>query len=367
MPSSIAVVAISESNRRIGLQWLRICAAMMVVFFHAAGYLQLIKGNNWGLETVPLWFGGTGVYLFFAISGFLMAKIMTTTTWQDFLVHRLLRIFPAFFCVVILFSGVGLFTGIGPEFDPGALLLTPLGQSIRYPLLVEWTLVFEIAFYLVVALVIMAKWQEKALPILVGWLVLVLLSGFIFPERPVTSLFAPYHLLLSVHTVAFIAGMLFPISIRSNRAPHPAIVVLAVFVAYWFFPAQEEIIMRWVVGVVSALLVFSIAEYRPFGDRDFNLLDRIGDRLGGYTYAFYLVHIPVIRTFYEKSTTNDPKTLLISAVLLTVVVAIPMGELDLFLYRRLKAKADALDMRLKSFIAAGFIVIFFVSCLVGSL
>lgn len=271
-------------NRKIGLQWLRICAALMVVCFHSAIYLKLIKHSSWGMEAIPSWFGG-GVYLFFAISGYLMAMLMQTTKWDVFLVHRFSRIYPTFFLAIVLFYGAGLMTGVSPEFDDRALSLMPFGTQVVYPLWVEWTLVFEIAFYVFVGIVILANRKSRMPAILFCWLLAILLVGLLFPERPVGSLYAPYRLLFSVHCVAFVAGMLLPLIISKRWIPHPLIAVLIAIFAYKSIGPYGEIAMRWTVGLSAALFVCCVAS-RPFlSGRPWPLLDRIGDRLGGYTYA----------------------------------------------------------------------------------
>ena len=84
-----------------------------------------------------------GVAVFFAISGSLMAEILPRTNPWQFLAHRIVRIYPIFFLVVVALLPLGN----ALEFMPprGALLaltLAPVGNAAVYYLHVEWTLVF---------------------------------------------------------------------------------------------------------------------------------------------------------------------------------------------------------------------------------
>jgi peptidoglycan/LPS O-acetylase OafA/YrhL len=105
-----------ENSKEDNLNLIRLLLAVTVIFSHA---FPLILGSD---EHEPLqhWthevsFGGLAVYSFFFISGFLI-----TGSWQrsksfiDFLLKRVLRIYPAF--IVALISSAVLIWIICPEF-----------------------------------------------------------------------------------------------------------------------------------------------------------------------------------------------------------------------------------------------------------
>jgi hypothetical protein len=61
----------------------------------------------------------------------------------------------------------------GVEWDPLTFSLAPIGERI-YPIGVEWTLVFEVSFYLYTAAIIALGWA-RFLPLIgCGWLVAIL-------------------------------------------------------------------------------------------------------------------------------------------------------------------------------------------------
>ncbi len=83
-------------SRNRNLQWLRAVAALLVVVYHASGHLAFEFGDDRFAEVFNHRFGILGVAIFFAISGALMADILKTTQPADFLIHRILRIYPIF-------------------------------------------------------------------------------------------------------------------------------------------------------------------------------------------------------------------------------------------------------------------------------
>ncbi len=151
------------------LQWLRFGAALMVALYHASAYQRIMLGNAWADAIVPGWFGPVGVGLFFALSGHLMASAMMRADAPHFILHRIARIYPAFFGTTVIFALLGQFTPIKLPLDIRALSLLPWGGS-AYPLGVEWTLIFEISFYVFVFSLILLCRQKQAASILVGWL-----------------------------------------------------------------------------------------------------------------------------------------------------------------------------------------------------
>src|SRR5262245_15184623 len=109
-----------------GLQALRFFAALSIVVLHL-GFPLLER------PVVVLWLG---VPIFFALSGFLMAKLMVSARAGQFILDRALRIYPAYWLAVILWMALFPVT-----FNPLALTLVPSGP-IQLPLFdVVWTLI----------------------------------------------------------------------------------------------------------------------------------------------------------------------------------------------------------------------------------
>lgn len=355
-------VEVGRTTRVYSLQWLRFAAALAVLVYHAAVYMSLLRGSTWALEYVPGWLGALGVALFFALSGFLMSSAMQRYDAPRFLLHRLARIFPPFYLVVTLSMVAAIWSPIDPPVDVHALSLLPWGGS-AYPLGVEWTLVFEVAFYVFVAVLIALRRVRSAASVLTGWLGLILVHNVLYPDDPSRNVFPAHELPFVALTTSFAFGMLLPLVVR--RAPHPLVAAI-VGTGLWLAGSTQGVTAgRWGMGFGAALLVLSLARYegwRPvFGETPGG---RLGDRLGNYSYMLYLCHVPLIRTLYVTLPEVGFIRVFALSIVSAVLLCIPLGELDLWMYRRLKARVDVADATLRTVLACGFLVLFTLSVVV---
>jgi peptidoglycan/LPS O-acetylase OafA/YrhL len=95
---------IVERVRLNELDALRGVAALSVVFFHYAGHFKRYYGAT-GLFVDAASYGHYGVQLFFMISGFVIFLTLEKTRGiSDFIVGRGLRLFPAYWAVVLFIS-----------------------------------------------------------------------------------------------------------------------------------------------------------------------------------------------------------------------------------------------------------------------
>lgn len=198
---------------------LRLILASMVIFSHA------FPLGGWGTDPAVAWthgqesIGGIAVVGFFAISGFLIAKSGATTDLLQFLWRRTLRIFPAFWVVLLvaavvvgpivwLSAGRSLTSyATGSPNGPWAYLIgnadlsinhygihdifsdtTPYGVLLGGSSVLNgsvWTLVYEFRCYLIiavfVALGILRRARVIVLLSLVGVYVLAILDQT-FPD-----------------------------------------------------------------------------------------------------------------------------------------------------------------------------------------
>ena len=355
----------NDVGRINSLQWLRFLAAISVMVYHAAVYLQIMRADPIAVGVVPSWLGALGVSIFFALSGFLMAGAMTRQDAATFLLHRIARIYPAFLIAVGLFYASFVFSPIRTPFDWTALTLMPVGEAI-YPLGVEWTLIFEVGFYVFLFLVILFGLTKDVPAIMTGWLGLICIHNILIPDDPSKNLFSPLTLPFVGVNVAFAAGALMKLTWERQMNP-----VLAgiLGVAFWLLGSRLLGVMgaRWGMGVGSALLVLSVARYH--GARFLvgkTPLGQLGNRLGDYSYALYLVHVPVIRTAYALLPEDiGGATLFWIASSLALLFAVPMGEIDLHLYRFLKRQIDEAGQTFKQLITLAYASAFAAMCLVG--
>jgi exopolysaccharide production protein ExoZ len=133
----------AEGHRLLAnLQGLRALAALGVVVFH----FGLMPATR-----IPFTIGAAGVDVFFVLSGFIIAHSSSRSA-RHFLAHRLIRVVPAYW-IATAFAAVFTLQNLDMSEAGGWLL-----QSLFYlphpdgrpPLIfVAWTLVYELAFYLV--------------------------------------------------------------------------------------------------------------------------------------------------------------------------------------------------------------------------
>jgi peptidoglycan/LPS O-acetylase OafA/YrhL len=143
------------------LEYLRIYAFLAVLFGHKFHYLVSISVSSVssiGVDTYNfvapfLVNGGTGVIVFFLVSGYIMEKVIDLEAPLEFLVKRAFRIYPAYiFCVLAQFCLVdGAVPGWGALWPRFCLL----GDFMATPQVlngVDWTLRLELLFYLLMSI-----------------------------------------------------------------------------------------------------------------------------------------------------------------------------------------------------------------------
>lgn len=322
------------AHRNIDVQWLRAVAAVFVVLFHASHYLQDRVGDARFVEIFDGRFGLIGVAIFFAISGALMADLVRRDDPGLFLAHRLVRIYPLFILVAVAFSA--LRSG-GLDVDARALSLGLVGNRGIYQLGVEWTLILEIFFYVVLFLVAAAGLARFIAPLAIGWLVVILAASLLDTERMgatilPTLLEAPF----LPPNAAFAGGLLIPSILRRVRVS-PAMAAFAVGLAMASF--SVDLAYGRLLGAVASVAIVALAFDGGARERRPGLPGRIGKLMGDSSYALYLVHVPIILIVYRIGVGPSGWQWL-TAVVLSILVAVPLGLADVELYRRLRQATD---------------------------
>lgn len=146
--------------RLANVQALRAIAAILVVASHV-----ILIGGRYGVPAsllAPLTgIGEVGVYLFFVISGFIMSltTMNSDRTPVQFMANRLLRIYPIYFILTVLYFASASVGALGvsiPDLSvkwlASSLLFVSQLALGKLPLLyVGWTLEYEMLFYLLFA------------------------------------------------------------------------------------------------------------------------------------------------------------------------------------------------------------------------
>jgi exopolysaccharide production protein ExoZ len=164
--------SIVRSTRNAQLDWIRAYAVLLTVLMHyvwVAGVIllgrdvereSLLEATGFA-HALAIWLFHSqhGVYLFFVLSGYLIASIVKRSDSLSpiiFLRNRALRLFPALWCTLVAMLLIGVYNG--GAFPNSATIvlnfLTLNWADIRtFPpiLTVTWSLFWEWAFYFVAA------------------------------------------------------------------------------------------------------------------------------------------------------------------------------------------------------------------------
>jgi exopolysaccharide production protein ExoZ len=347
--------AAASHGRNPYLQYLRAAAASSVLLYHASYYLASMRGDPRVLTLFNVEFGNFGVVLFFAISGYLMAALAERSAAPSvFLAHRLVRIYPIYWLVAAASLLTRYLLNDGAVFDPFAFALIP-GARHYYVLGVEWTLPFELTFYLIVFFIILIR-AQRLIPVLAtGWVaslsvLLVTAPGFhpIQGQFP-TLIFIP----LAAISLAFAAGLVIPFAIRCGFIGLGTVIFAVALLA-----GSEAVprLQPWCMAFGCALLVASAV--RPMisklgGERN------LGVALGDWSFALYLCHVPIVRSLYLLApVSSSPIALWFAAVGAAFCGAMMIGRLDMALYGWLKNRVDRACPLLHIAIAASFLLVF---------
>ena len=283
------------------IQALRGLAALLVVFTH----LPSMEIKHGGDSILPAFirFGISGVDLFFVISGFIMVYV----TWESrrnaknslkFLFARLSRIYPIYWFIAALVLAAWKIQPDLMSFDPR---LTSLWKSfllwpdITFPMLkVAWTLIHELYFYLVFAVILLLP-RRFLLPALIVWMLFVLagnLDGWSgkSPEAAIV-----FHPLTAEFFLGAMAGVIFK-RFRAAIARPTLIVGILMWLAGLYYlattlgpaeyPTDWERVLYF--GMPGVFIVYGVAAIEQRGKYQF---PRWCSVFGDWSYSLYLSHI----------------------------------------------------------------------------
>ena len=337
------------------IQALRAFAATSVVLSHSGRMLWTQRDEAAFHVAFNDHLGTFGVVIFFAVSGFLMSRLARSTDAGTFLVHRIVRIYPAFLLVAALWLPLRpLFGGSGRP-DWLALSLAPVGLR-DYPLGVEWTLVYETSFYVLVYLVAASGQVGKLEALAVAWLALLAaaaLSGApLVAAEPFPRLHAVF---LKDANVAFAAGLLLPRFV--DRVPRPDwLLGLGILLALLVVGGEGQP-LRWLMVPPALLILVGLLRVPQLDER--SLLGGAVVRVGDWSYVLYLVHMPVLVATFASAPSGLPGSgLFCVAVATSLLAAAAIGPLDVGLYRWSRRKVDDVRGAVRTRAAAAFAIVY---------
>ncbi|HVX81586.1 MAG TPA: acyltransferase [Devosiaceae bacterium] len=288
-----------------GLQALRFVAAAMVVITHALNR-EVNLYHPAPLPRAP-WME-SGVDIFFVISGFIMIYILKPDTRAGaFWMQRFTRIAPLYWTATIVAFLGGLvlpdwfFGAQKPLFALQSMLFLPLGPGNgTHPLISPgWTLIYEFAFYTILALCLAIRRPPFALAVTV--IVALVATGEMLKSLiPWIGYYSDQALMLE-----FLFGMgAAVLAGNPGLKPWQGLVLagagLVLIYLIWDFDLAWPRGIK--VGLPAFLVVFGTLTSEPIWQR-VNPMRQFA-RLGDASYAIYIVHfffVTALATLFQKS------------------------------------------------------------------
>ncbi len=279
----------------VSLQYLRAIAALGVVLVHAA------ERRGWRFDI-----GQMGVDIFFVLSGLMMWLIAERTPRSPgrFFADRLGRIAPTYWLAtifVLLMWVAGMKAGLEqPDLwhTLKSFLFIPAeypGKGRIYPLVIPgWTLNYEMFFYAIFAVALVARARLR-LAILTAAILGLVAAGLILrPDDAIASTYTDPIML------EFLAGVWLGVAwtgtMKAGRPASVSLVLIGVTLAVllaWLAPDAPRV-LTW--GAPALLIVAGVALYersQTVATWPWLLL------LGDASYSIYLWHFP-INTFWDR-------------------------------------------------------------------
>jgi len=308
------------------LQILRAIAAISVIYYH-------IDANPY--------FGSFGVDIFFVISGFVIAMVLTKKqNAYEFFVNRVSRIVPLYWtlttCLLLIaFLAPQLLNSTTANLENYAksLLFIPYFKesgTLRPLLAVGWTLNYEMFFYFCIwiAIVFAQRYYLQCTAFLV--MSAYVIFGFYSEDRILSVFFRNPQLL------EFLLGI-FAFKLYEFRQqpvlPKPVAMAIAVS-SYLFMAVAETNSLRLngllVYGIPSFILVLSMLDLEEmFASKPDCLAIRLWSSMGDASYATYLSHFYVVEAVrkigFKKLQLIDPYTP--AGVFIILLLSLLLGQM----------------------------------------
>lgn len=288
-------------------------------------------------------FGGSGVDIFFVLSGFIitysnMQYIAKAASAGKFLIKRAIRIFPIYWIIISIFLLLQLLL---PSFYRTHFQLTATTIISTYLLLpnhemingVSWSLTNELFFYIIFTLAILIPIKKYSLSLLLVFFIVL----FLFPLTSFnTSNKNEFtKLLIFPMNIEFLFGI--SVVLLINYFPKkwciPCLITgigLFILSALFFNNGYSRVLMY---GFPSFLIILALVKYELTFDIKVNKLFL---QLGDASYSIYLFHLPIVVAFYKimgkLNVTNHLLTVILSLGLFFFICL--MG---IFIYKKIES------------------------------
>ncbi|NUS73928.1 MAG: acyltransferase [Corynebacteriales bacterium] len=325
-----------QGARIYALDALRLMAALAVVAYHFLAFSRGLKFGAWQQSPAELFpnvnpaasYGWLGVQLFFLISGFVICMSCWGKAPSQFLISRIIRLYPGYWAAVLITSAVLLAWPImrfGPEPETIYANLTMFQAPLEYENIdgVYWSLWIELKFYMLFGvLVAIGLNYVRIVGFCLGWMALVLLAAQ-FPEHEHLQFFA-----MREHAPLFVGGIAMYLMYRFG----PDAVSIGLVFLSWLMAQRElpelvhgaETSVRHELKVSTALIIvtacYALVLATALGA--FNWARWRGLTIvGALTYPLYLLHQNIGWTIIRLNHDKIAPWLLLAMVVTALLVA----------------------------------------------
>jgi exopolysaccharide production protein ExoZ len=296
----------SIGPRNSSLDGLRGAAVILTFLVHYCGtYMASFRGANpnfvalegWpsSFDKVMYWLFRShhGVYIFFILSGYLIAKVSLDRNFEyfQFLRNRIVRIYPAFLLALVACTALGFAIGLPlpswRELVFNLLFLNGFPPARVIGIVfnnVTWSLFYEMIFYLVFPVVLMLARYFRS-PILIP----VALAGILISYGPIFfGFYSEFFLFLFAGAIA---GVLPAAQIKAMADGVPDVIVISFYCLITGLMTLGYLTTSQFVWLFACLGLFLLAKaVSGKGGLARSLAWEPLVRLGRISYSFYLLH-----------------------------------------------------------------------------
>jgi peptidoglycan/LPS O-acetylase OafA/YrhL len=278
-----------------GIHALRVLAAVLVVFEHAAYVSKDYTLLGYSIAQPYFAYGRIGVILFFAISGFVIA-LQRKKPVGEFIAHRFLRIYPSYWLAMVVAAVLFWLVGRHIQWPSlASILLYPSRVGDDTFTIPYWTLTFEMTFYALAALAFAFRLSDRTLTVIaVLWIAAADLfapassgnyaldvAAYSYPGFPNILWSAA----VQVFPMGLICGIHFEKLRRFIRWPYVIAASLALLASVPFAELSAPKLL--VLGVSASCLIVAVADLGGAWGHPVRWL-------GDASYGIYLLHFPAM-------------------------------------------------------------------------
>ena len=297
------------------IQLLRGIASILVVLLHITINYQEKTGHSFLFNIFS--FGGSGVDMFFVLSGFIITYsnlpyLAQPAAIGKFLKRRIIRIFPIYWIIITIFLILQLAfpSFYNTHFDTGisnviqTYLVLPGHNMLNG---VSWSLTNELFFYFLFTMALIIPNKKYSLFLLITYFIFLIVFSIAIP---VVANDNPYMgVLIFPMNIEFFLGVFIVLIVKrvSKKWVYPLLVsgVLLFLVGTFLNNGGIEVVSSssnqalnrvLLLGFPSFLIIMSVVKIEL--SRTIKM-PNIFLQLGDASYSIYLIHLPIVAAFFK--------------------------------------------------------------------